>query len=152
MISSSRPTISSIFFSMVSKVLGRERLLAMEVIIKPILGRRTKGDLGAREKFLHRLGQNMGRVMANQFQRVIILDRDDRERGIRVDGRARSRISPSTLTAKRGLGQAGPISAANFRAGHAARMGARAAIGQRDRDLVGRFSFGHIVPILEGKT
>jgi hypothetical protein len=47
-----------------------ERALGGEVVIEAIVGRRAEGDLRAGEQRLHRFGQNVGKVVAHQFQGV----------------------------------------------------------------------------------
>ena len=53
------------------QVFGRERLGAGEVVIEAVLDRRADGDLGAGIKLLHRHGQKMRRVVADQLQRLL---------------------------------------------------------------------------------
>ena len=79
----------------------------------------------------------MGRIVTDQLQGVVILDGDNRELGVRFDRPVEIAHLPIDLHRQRSLGQAGADIGCDLRAGHATRMSARAAIGQRDRDLVG---------------
>jgi hypothetical protein len=63
-IGSSRSTISRMRCSIFGQVVGRERLVAGEVVVEAVLDRRADGDLGAGEQLLHRLGQHVGGVVA----------------------------------------------------------------------------------------
>ena len=61
------------------EVVGRERLLAEEVVIEAVLDGRADGYLGAGEQLLHGLGQHMGGVVANGLQRLGIVAHDQLE-------------------------------------------------------------------------
>ena len=52
------------------EIVRRERLVAGEIVIEAVLDRRAEGDLGAGIELLHRLGQHMGAVVAQQLERV----------------------------------------------------------------------------------
>ena len=47
--------------------------VAREIVIEAVLGRRAEGDLGAGIKLLHRLGHDMGAVVADHLQRIGML-------------------------------------------------------------------------------
>ena len=53
--------------------IGRRR----EVIIETVVGRRAESDLGAREQLLHRLGEDMREIVADQLERVLLVPRRD---------------------------------------------------------------------------
>ena len=44
-----------------------------EVVIETVVGRRAEGDLGARIEPLHRLGEDMGEIVPDQFKRVLLV-------------------------------------------------------------------------------
>ena len=77
--------ISRIFFSMGAKVFRRERLIAEKIIEEAVLDHRADGDLRSRIKLLHRFGQHMGAVMADEFKRPLIIARDNLQRGVGRD-------------------------------------------------------------------
>ena len=77
--------ISRIFFSMAAKSSGGEGLVAEEVVVEAVLDHRADGHLRAGEQLLHRLGQHMGAVVADEFERLRIVARDDAQRRIGDD-------------------------------------------------------------------
>ena len=57
-----------------------------EVVIEAVVGRRAEGDLRAREQVLHRLGEDMREVVADQLERVLLVARgDQRELGVALE-------------------------------------------------------------------
>ncbi len=64
------------------EVFRRERLIAEEIIEEAVLDHRANGHLRSRIKLLHRFGQHMGAVMADEFQRPLIIARDNLQRGV----------------------------------------------------------------------
>ena len=46
-----------------------------EVVIEAVVGRRAEGDLRAGIKLLHRLGEDMGEVVPDQLERVLLVPR-----------------------------------------------------------------------------
>ena len=57
-----------------------------EVVIEAVVGRRAEGDLRAREQVLHRLGEDVREVVADQLERVRLVARgDQREAGIALE-------------------------------------------------------------------
>src|SRR3546814_5708705 len=67
------------------KVGGREGGLPGEVVVEPVFDGRADGDLGAGIAFLHRLGQDVGAVVAHQLKRVCVAGRDDLYRRVALD-------------------------------------------------------------------
>ncbi len=59
------------------KVLGRKRLVAVEIVEEAVLDHRTDGDLRAGKKLLHGLGQNMRAVMADEIERFRVVAGDE---------------------------------------------------------------------------
>jgi hypothetical protein len=61
------------------EVVGRERLLAEEVVIESVLDRRADGHLGAGEQGLNGLGQHVRGVVADRVQRLGVVTHDQAE-------------------------------------------------------------------------
>ena len=51
-------------FSSFVEVLGRERLRPIEIVVEPVLDRGSDGGLGFGKEVLDRVGQDVGRSMA----------------------------------------------------------------------------------------
>ena len=62
-----------------------ERRFACKVVIEAGVGRRTEGDLRAREQFLHRLRQHMRGVMADHFECLRLIAGDDGDAGVPIN-------------------------------------------------------------------
>ena len=60
-----------------SEVIGRERLVAEEVVVEAVLDHRADRHLRAGEEPLHRLGEHMRAVVPDQFQRCRVVAGDD---------------------------------------------------------------------------
>ena len=84
---------------------GRRR----EVVIEAVVGRRAEGDLRAGKQVLHRLGEDMREIVADQLERILLVARrHQRERGIALERPvevAQFAIDPRR---QRRLGQARP--------------------------------------------
>ena len=52
------------------EILGRERLVAEEVVVEAVLDHRANGDLRSRPERLHGFGENVRCVVADQFERA----------------------------------------------------------------------------------
>ena len=63
------------------EVLGRERLVAGEVVVEAVLDRRADRDLGAGIEVLHRLGHDVRAVVADHRQRRLVLVADEAHAG-----------------------------------------------------------------------
>ncbi len=68
---------------MAGKIRRREGLVAVEVVVETVLDDRPDRHLRAGEQLLHRFGEDMGAVMADQFQRPRIVAHHDFKCGIR---------------------------------------------------------------------
>ena len=68
-----------------AEVLGCEWFVPSEVVVESVGYRRPDGHLGAGIQFLHRLGQNMRRIVADQLQRVGIATGDEHNVGVALD-------------------------------------------------------------------
>ena len=70
---------------MAVEVFRRERLIAEEVVIEAVLDHRSDGDLRARPKALHRFGEHVRGVMADEFQRARIVAGEELDLGVMRD-------------------------------------------------------------------
>ena len=52
-----------------AKILGGERNGPVEIVIPAVFNHRADGDFDIRPQLLHRAGHDMGKVVADQFQR-----------------------------------------------------------------------------------
>ena len=59
---------------------------AMEIVIEPVLDHWADCDLRIRPERLHRLGQHMRGVVADELERAGIVARNELERRISIDG------------------------------------------------------------------
>ena len=59
------------------QIVGREGLVAREVVIEAVLDHRADGDLRAGVELLHGLGHHMRRVVADQLERFRVVARQD---------------------------------------------------------------------------
>ena len=89
------------------EVLGREGRRAGEIVVKAVLDRRPDGHLGVGVELLDRLGHDVGGVVANDLERIVMVTGDDLDPGV-IDDRARE-IPKLAVDAngEGGLGQAG---------------------------------------------
>ena len=67
------------------QVVRGERLLAVEVVVEAVLDRRADRDLGAGIEVLHRLGHDVGAVVADDRQRLGLVGLDDPDPRIALD-------------------------------------------------------------------
>src|ERR1700724_3017271 len=65
----SRAIISPIFFFDPGKILRRERLRAIEIVIKAVLDHRPDRDLRAGKECLDGLGEDMRGIVTHEFER-----------------------------------------------------------------------------------
>ena len=122
------------FFDL-GQIFRREGLIAGEVVIEAVLDRRADGHLSARIKLLHRLGQKMRRVMADQFQRLVILLGDDADMGVLLDGPEQVPFLAVHFQNQGRLGQARTDGLGDLGPGHASGEIQGLAVGQGDGDL-----------------
>ena len=117
------------------EIFGRERGFAREVVIETIVDGRADGHLGARIERLHRHGEDMGCVVADQLQRFVILLGDDADFGVVFDRPEQVVFLPVHFQDQRRFGEARPDGSRDLAARHAARKRHRLAVGQSDHDL-----------------
>ena len=108
---------------------GRRR----KVIIKTIIGRRPKGNLRSRKQRLHRLGQDMRKVMPCEFERIGLIARCH-QRKVGVTVKRAHDIAQFTVNPRGDgrLGQTGADGGSNIGRSGAGCDLAHRAIGKRD--------------------
>ena len=85
------------------EILRRERLRAIEIVIKAVLDHRPDRDLRAGKERLHRLGEHMRGIMADEFERSWIVAGDEFDFGVAAsaDRRGRARLPSSAIATVR---------------------------------------------------
>ena len=124
------------------EVVGRERFLAVEVVIEAVIDRRADGHLGTGEQLLHGLGEDVGRVVADGLEGFGIIAHDQFE-----VARAAQRPVEIALFAVQGdqgraLGQRGGDGGGHVTAGGVVGILARGAVGEFEVDHVFVFAGG----------
>ena len=119
------------------QVFRRERLVAVEVVIEAVRDHRADGHLGARPQILHRFGEYVGGVVADQFQRAGILAVDEFDLGVALDRVVE--IAQHAVKRHRhcALGQRRRDALGNIKACDADRVGPGGAVGKGEGDLGG---------------
>ena len=122
------------------EILGRERLVAEEVVVEAVLDHRPNGDLRSWPKRLHGFGENMRRIVADQFERARIIARYELERSVAID--RISEVGKLAIADHRhgALGKRRRNGFGDFEAGDAGLIGALSAIGKSDVDHRGSSS------------
>ena len=109
------------------------------VIVEPVIGCRAKSDLRARPQSLHRFGQDMGVVMAHQFERIALVARGDQcQLSIAVERTRHIAHFAVHTRCQRGFGQA-----RTNRRGHVSRGRPRRHFAHRAIRQVDFEQFGH---------
>ena len=111
-----------------------KRLGAGEIVIKAVIGRRSEGDLSVGVELLDRLGHHMSRIVAQDFEPILRVARNDFDRGITVDQIreiARPAIDPNGDCRLR---ETRPDRRRDFGAGNGTREFAALAVRQGDDD------------------
>ena len=62
-----------------------EGLVTGEVVVEAVLDHRADGHLGSRKQFLHGLGEDVGAVVADQFECFRVGARDDSHLRVGLD-------------------------------------------------------------------
>jgi hypothetical protein len=70
---------------------GEGPILRRKVVVEPVLGRRSESDLRRRKQVLHRLGQDVRKVMTDEIERFFLIARGD-QRQAGVDFRRQRRL------------------------------------------------------------
>ncbi|MCY1308204.1 hypothetical protein D9M70_581930 [compost metagenome] len=117
------------------EVVGREGLVAGEIVIEAVLDGRADGHLRAGEQLLHRLGQHVGGVVADGLQRLGIVAHQQAEVAVAVDDAVQVALLAVPDDQGRLLGQRGRDGG-----GHVA---ARRALRILTHGAVGEFQFDH---------
>ena len=120
---------------MAAKSSGVKGAFAGEVVVEAVLDRGSEGDLGAGIELLHRLGQHMGAVVAQQVEGVGMGAGDDLDPGIALDGRRREVFdSPVDFHGERRLGETRPDGSGQIGPGQRPLELAPTAVRKRNRD------------------
>ena len=118
------------------EILGRERLVAEEVVIEAVLDHRADGHLRAGPQRLHRFGQHMRGVVADEFERPRVVAGDEFERSVLLDRVGEIDHDSIDDGRDRALGEGGRDGFCDVEAGNAGLIGALRAIGESDVDHV----------------
>ncbi len=125
-----------------TEILRRERLVAGEVVIEPVIYRRPDGHLGAGIQLLHRLGQHVRRVVADQLQGLGIAAGDEHNIGVVFDLGGQIDQLAVELHGQRGAGEARADRFRHRRARHRPVEAAHGFVGQGNGGH-GRFGSFH---------
>ena len=110
-----------------AEILRRERLVAEEIVVEAVLDHRSDGHLRTRPQGLHRLGENMGGVVADQLQRARIIAGEKLDLRITLD--CFREIDHGSIERHR-----------------------NGAFGERGRDALGDLDAGDVASILPART
>ena len=124
------------------EVVGREGLVAIEVVIEAVFDGRADGDLGSGEQGLDRLGQDVGRVVADGVEGGGVVAHDQAE----VAARLQHPAHVALLAVQ--LGQHGLLGQGRRDGGRdVARRGAGRVLAHR---AVGKFQVDHVSVFIGG--
>ncbi|NNL98002.1 MAG: hypothetical protein HKO63_07340 [Acidimicrobiia bacterium] len=98
-------------------VVGSERTSDIKVVVEPVGDGRANGELGTRERGQHRLGQHVGRGMANDKQAFFGIGRHHLKGPAGLEGPVHIELSTVDLDHNGGLGKARPDALGDFEAG-----------------------------------
>ena len=104
------------------EILRRERLVAEEIVIEAVLDHRPDGDLRAGPQRLHRFGEHVRGVVADEFQRARIVAVEELDLGIVLDR----------------IGEIGELAVERHRHG---------ALGERRRNALGDIEAGGVLRV-----
>ena len=122
------------------EILRRERLVAGEVVIETILDRRPDRHLRSGIQRLHRLREDVCRIVADHLQRLGIAARDEDYGGVVLDRGGEVDQLAVELHGERGFREAGPDVRGDG--------GTRDRPGETARGTVGQGDGGHVGSIL----
>ena len=119
------------------EVVGRERgaVRQLEVVVEAVLDRRADAERGAGEQVEHRLGQHVGRRVADRVQAPLAVGRDDGDAVAVGQLGAEVALLAVDLGDDRRLGQPRTDALGQAERGGARRHGPRGTVGQGDRDV-----------------
>ncbi len=109
------------------EVFRRERLVAEEIVIEAVLDHRPDGDLRARPQCLHRFGEHVRGVMANELERARVVAGEELDLCVVIDR----------------VGKVGKLAVE--------RHGDR-ALGERRRNALGDVEAGGVLRILPARA
>ena len=119
---------------------GVAALGRFHIVIEAIVGRGTEGDLRARPERLHCLGEDMGKIVPCQFERVVLIA-IGHQRQLGIAFKRPVDIAQFAIDTRRDrrLGEAGADRRRHIRRGRAGFHLAHRSIGQADLE-----QFGHV--------
>ena len=129
-----------IFSSMAGKIVGRDRLVGVEIVVEPVVDGRADGDLCGGEKRLHRLGHHVRGGMPEHRLALGRVERDYLNRIVVVERRAQVHQDVVDFCGKGFPGKT--------RRYGGSEMGGSGAVGQRFETFVGQNNI-HSIPCLE---
>ena len=112
------------------EILRRERFVAREVVVETVGDCGTDCDLGAGVELLHRFGEHMRRVVADQAQRIGVAAGDEHHFRVVVDPRLQVHQPAVQLHGQGGAGEAGTDRRRHRRARHRPVEAAHGFVGQ----------------------
>ncbi len=115
------------------EVLRRERDVAGEIVVEPVLDRRPDRHLRARVEPLHRFRQHVRRVVADQLQRLRVAPCHEAHRRVVLDRPRQVEQRAVDAHGQRRLGQPRPDRGRQRGPGHRGLEAADGAVGQGDR-------------------
>ena len=116
------------------EILGRERLVAEEVVVEAVLDHWTDGDLGARPQRLHGFGEHVRGVVPDQLQRARILPGEEFDFAVALYWVAQIREHAVERHRDGALGERRRDFLGNVETGGSVRIFATRAIGEGQRD------------------
>ena len=127
------------------EVLGRERLVAGEVVVEPVLDHRADGDLGLRPQGLHGLRQDVGAIVPDQFQAARVGTVEEFDAHIRIDQVVEVADPPVERHGDGALGEALGDALHDGTAGHRGVVAAGIAVGECQNGHRERVSGGSLL-------
>ena len=123
------------------QVLVRERTPLRgrrEVVVEAVFGRRAEGDLRSREDVLHRLGEDVREVVADELQRILLVARGN-QREVRIPLERAHDVAHLAvhLGGERGLGEARPDRGGDVRGRRPLGHLLHRTVGKRDLEHLG---------------
>ena len=116
------------------EVLWRERLVAEEIVVEAVIDHRPDGDLRAGPERLHRFGEHVRGIVANEFQRARIVAGEELDLGVAIDRIGKVRDLSVKRHGDRALGKRRRNTLRDVEAGYVWRILPTGAVGEGQRD------------------
>ena len=116
------------------EILGRERLVAEEVVVESVLDHRPDGDLRSGPQRLHRLRQHMGAIVPDQLQAALVLAGEKLDLGVALDRVRQIGDHAFERHRHRALGERGRDALGDVETGDAVGILPTGAVGERQGD------------------